>query len=178
MIAPAEGELAAAARRLGDVLRARGWRLATAESSTGGLIGHVITLVPGSSDYYPGGVISYSNRAKEAELEVPADLIKERGAVSAEVAEAMAEGVRRRFGTEAGLAVTGIAGPEGGSPEKPVGTHWIAVSVRRRPTRVEQAHFGHDREGNKTAAALLALELALAEVLAPSPVEAAEPEDT
>jgi PncC family amidohydrolase len=172
MIAPAEDELAAAARRVGDVLRARGWRLATAESSTGGLIGHAITLVPGSSDYYPGGVISYSNRAKEAELDVPAGLIKEHGAVSAEVAEAMAEGVRARFGTEVGLSVTGIAGPEGGSPEKPVGTHWIAVSVRGRPTRVEHGHFGHDREGNKTAAALLALELALTEVLAATPVEA------
>jgi PncC family amidohydrolase len=168
-------ELAAAARRLGDVLRSRGWRLATAESSTGGLIGHAITLVPGSSDYFPGGVISYSNRAKEIELEVPAGLIKKHGAVSGEVAEAMAEGVRRRFGTEAGLSVTGIAGPDGGSPEKPVGTHWIGVSVSDRPTRVEHAHFGHDREGNKSAAALLALELALAEVLAATPVEAAEP---
>ncbi|HEX9633946.1 MAG TPA: CinA family protein [Candidatus Limnocylindria bacterium] len=175
MIAPAEDELAAAARRLGDVLRARGWGLATAESSTGGLIGHAITQVPGSSDYYPGGVISYSNRAKELELGVPADLIKEHGAVSAEVAEAMAEGVRRGFGTEVGLAVTGIAGPDGGSPGKPVGTHWIAVSARGRPTRVEHGHFGHDREGNKAAAALLALELALAEVLAASVVEPAGP---
>ena len=167
-----DGELAAAARRLGDVLRTRGWRLATAESSTGGLIGHAITLIPGSSDYFPGGVISYSNRAKEAELDVPAGLIEEHGAVSGEVADAMAVGVRRRFGTEAGLAVTGIAGPDGGSPEKPVGTHWIAVSVNGRPTRVEHAHFGHDREGNKTAAALLALELALSEVIVAMPVEA------
>jgi PncC family amidohydrolase len=176
MITPtAEVELAAAARRLGDVLRSRGWRLATAESSTGGLIGHAITQVPGSSDYYPGGVISYSNRAKEKELDVPATLIKEHGAVSAEVAGAMADGVRRRFGAEAGLAVTGIAGPDGGSPEKPVGTHWIAISVPGRPTRVEQGHFGHDREGNKLAAALLALELALAEVLAASPDEPQDP---
>jgi len=172
MIPPAEDELAGAARRLGDVLRARGWRLATAESSTGGLIGHAITSVPGSSDYYPGGVISYSNQAKEAELDVPAGLITEHGAVSSEVAEAMAEGVRRRFGTEVGLAVTGIAGPDGGSPEKPVGTHWIAVSAHSRSTRVEHGHFGHDRGGNKTAAALLALELALTEVLAATPVEA------
>jgi len=171
MITPSDEELAAAARRLGDVLRARGWRLATAESSTGGLIGHAITMVPGSSDYYPGGVISYSNRAKEVELDVPAELITEHGAVSAQVAEAMADGVRRRFDTEIGIAVTGIAGPEGGSPEKPVGTHWIAISMGGRPTRVEHAHFGHDREGNRTAAALLALELALAEALAASPVE-------
>lgn len=171
MITPTEEKLAGAARRLGDVLRARSWRLATAESSTGGLIGHAITMVPGASDYYPGGVISYSNGAKEVELDVPTELLAEHGAVSAEVADAMADGVRRRFGTEVGLAVTGIAGPDGGSPEKPVGTHWIAVSVGGRPTRVEHGHFGLDRGGNKTAAALLALELALAEVLAAATVE-------
>jgi PncC family amidohydrolase len=171
MIPPGEEELAAVARGLGDALRERGWRLSTAESSTGGLIGHAITMVPGSSDYYPGGVISYSNRAKEVELSVPPELIAEHGAVSAEVAEAMAEGVRQRFGTQVGIAVTGIAGPEGGTPDKPVGTHWIAASVRGHPARVERHHFGHDREGNKTAAARVALELALAEVLAAAQVE-------
>jgi PncC family amidohydrolase len=171
MISPDEQELATVARQLGEALRARGWRLATAESSTGGLIGHAITLVPGSSDYYPGGVISYSNLAKQVELNVPAELIAEHGAVSGEVAQAMAEGVRQRFGTEIGLSVTGIAGPDGGTPEKPVGTHWIAVSVRGHPPRVEHRHFGHDREGNKTAAAGLALELALAEVVSAAPVE-------
>ncbi|HYM53118.1 MAG TPA: CinA family protein [Candidatus Dormibacteraeota bacterium] len=166
MIAPSDTELATAAGRLGEALRDRGWRLATAESSTGGLIGHAITTIPGSSDYYPGGVISYSNRAKEDELQVPAELIAAHGAVSAEVAAAMAEGVRRRFGAELGVSVTGIAGPDGGSDEKPVGTHWIGVALHGRAVRVEHRVFGHDRDGNKAAAAAFALELALAEVLA------------
>jgi nicotinamide-nucleotide amidase len=171
MIAPSESELATASRRLGEALRERGWRLATAESSTGGLIGHAITMIPGSSDYYPGGVISYSNRAKEDELEIPAGLIAGHGAVSAEVAAAMAEGVRRQFEAELGISVTGIAGPEGGTEAKPVGTHWIGVSLRGRPARVEHRVFAHDRAGNKAAAAALALELALAELLAATAVE-------
>jgi PncC family amidohydrolase len=122
---PSESELAEAARALGDALRRAGWRLATAESSTGGLIGHAITMIPGSSDYYPGGVISYSNRAKEVELGVPAALLDAHGAVSEEVAKAMAEGVRERFHTELGIAVTGVAGPDGGTPEKPVGLVFV-----------------------------------------------------
>ncbi|HEY7527316.1 MAG TPA: CinA family protein [Candidatus Limnocylindria bacterium] len=166
---PSELELAEAARGLGAALRRAGWRLATAESSTGGLIGHSITMIPGSSDYYPGGVISYSNRAKEVELGVPAALMDARGAVSEEVAMAMAEGVRERFHTELGIAVTGVAGPDGGSASKPVGTHWIGVALRGHPTRAEHRLFAHDRDGNKAAAALAALELGLAEVLAASP---------
>ena len=171
MIAPTETELATAARRLGEALRERGWRLATAESSTGGLIGHAVTMIPGSSDYYQGGVISYSDQAKEQELGVPAELIATHGAVSAEVAAAMADGVRRRFGAELGVSVTGIAGPDGGSDAKPVGTHWIGISLGGHPTRVEHRVFGHDREGNKAAAAALALELALGEVLTAASVE-------
>ena len=171
MAAPDEMELATAALRLGEALRAAGWRLATAESSTGGLIGHAITMIPGSSDYYPGGVISYSNLAKEVELHVPHELIVEHGAVSAEVAAAMAEGVRDRFHTEVGASVTGIAGPEGAVPGKPVGTHWIGVAVRGHPTRTEMRAFIHDREGNKAAAALVALELTRDEVVAAIGVE-------
>jgi PncC family amidohydrolase len=166
---PSEDELAGAARRLGDALRGAGWRIAIAESSTGGLIGHSITMIPGSSDYFPGGVISYSNRAKEVELGVPAELMVEHGAVSDQVATAMAEGVRQRFGTELGVSVTGVAGPEGGSEGKPVGTHWIGVALRGHPSRAEHRLFAHDREGNKAAAALTALELALAEVTAAAP---------
>ncbi|HET6818919.1 MAG TPA: CinA family protein [Candidatus Limnocylindria bacterium] len=166
---PSESELADVALRLGEALRAAGWRLATAESSTGGLIGHSITMIPGSSDYYPGGVISYSNRAKEVELGVPAAMLDAHGAVSEEVAMAMAEGVRERFHTELGIAVTGVAGPDGGSDAKPVGTHWIGVALRGHPSRAEHRLFAHDREGNKAAAALAALELGLAEVIAASP---------
>lgn len=169
MSGPAEEELVEAARRLGEALRAAGWRIATAESSTGGLIGHAITTIPGSSDYFPGGVISYSNRAKEVELAVPAELLATYGAVSAETAVAMAEGVRQRFGTELGVAVTGVAGPDGGSEAKPVGTHWIGVALRGHPAHAEHRNFPHDREGNKAAAALLALQLALAEVQAAAP---------
>jgi PncC family amidohydrolase len=169
MSGPSEGQLADAALRLGEALRAAGWRIATAESSTGGLIGHSITMIPGSSDYYPGGVISYSNQAKQVELGVPLQLLAEHGAVSAEVATAMADGVRQRFGTELGVSVTGVAGPEGGSEGKPVGTHWIGVALRGHPARAEHRLFPHDREGNKAAAALAALALALAEVSAAVP---------
>jgi PncC family amidohydrolase len=171
MSAPTEPQLADAALRLGEALRGAGWRIATAESSTGGLIGHSITMIPGSSDYYPGGVISYSNQAKQVELGVPQQLLAEHGAVSAEVAVAMADGVRQRFGTELGVSVTGVAGPEGGSEGKPVGTHWIGVALRGHPGHAEHRLFPHDREGNKVAAALAALELALAEVSAAVPSE-------
>src|SRR5205085_11590717 len=112
---PDDAELERLAGSLGELLRDRSWRLATAESSTGGLIGHAITMIPGASDYYVGGVIGYSNLAKERELGVPAALIAEHGAVSSEVAAAMAEAAWRKFGVEAGLSVTGIAGPDGGS---------------------------------------------------------------
>jgi PncC family amidohydrolase len=166
--APTEAELELAGARLGESLLAHGWKMATAESSTGGLIGHVITLVPGASRYYVGGVISYSNIAKEVELNVPHELLEEHGAVSAEVAQAMADGVRIRFGVELGVAVTGIAGPEGATPGKPVGTHYIAVSLRGHPERIERRVLGHDREGNKAAAAMLAIEFAADEVRAAS----------
>jgi nicotinamide-nucleotide amidase len=170
--APTEAELEVAGARLGDALRARGWKLATAESSTGGLIGHAITMVPGASNYYVGGVISYSDTAKQVELQVPAELIAGHGAVSEEVAASMAQGVRRRFNVELGVAVTGIAGPEGGRDGKPIGTHYVAVSLRGHAEQVEQRVFMHDREGNKASAAMLALEMALAVVQAATAAEA------
>src|SRR5690606_9336069 len=102
-------------------LRSRGWRLAVAESCTGGLVSHLLTNVPGSSDYLLESVVAYSNEAKERRLGVPADLIAAHGAVSEEVARAMAEGARRSAQADVGLAVTGIAGPGGGGGEKPVG---------------------------------------------------------
>jgi nicotinamide-nucleotide amidase len=164
MSAPTEAELARAAAALGDALRARDWRLATAESSTGGLIGHAITMNSGASDYYAGGVICYSNLAKEITLGVPHELIEAHGAVSEEVAAALAVGAAHRFETELGLSVTGVAGPEGGSERKPTGTHYIGVARRGHPARVEQHVFTHDRDGNRAAAALAALQLALDEV--------------
>ncbi len=161
---PTEAQLADAAARLGSELLTRGWHLATAESSTGGLIGQAITIAPGASRYYAGGVIAYSNQAKEVQLGVTRDLLLEHGAVSAEVAGAMAQGVADRFGVELGVAVTGIAGPDGGSGAKPVGTHQLAVVILGRLPRVEHRAYPHDRDGNRAAAALDALTLALDEV--------------
>ena len=163
---PDDAALEALARRLGELLRERQWRLATAESSTGGLIGHAITMIPGASDYYAGGAICYSNLAKEKELGVPAALIAEHGAVSAEVAAAMAEGAWRRFSVDVGVSVTGIAGPEGGTAEKPVGLHFIGVARIGHPPVVERHQFGFDRDGNRSAAAAQALELAIREASA------------
>jgi nicotinamide-nucleotide amidase len=113
---------------IGLRLAVSGFTLAVAESCTGGLIAERLTGVPGSSSYFMEGVVSYSNDAKVRLLGVPSDLIAEYGAVSAPVAEAMAEGVRERAGTDFGLSVTGIAGPGGGTEEKPVGLVYIALS--------------------------------------------------
>jgi PncC family amidohydrolase len=116
--------------RLGGLLREKGLRLAVAESCTGGLIASRITDVAGSSEYFDAGVVVYSNQAKQRLLSVPAESIEAHGAVSREVAEKMAEGVRTATGSDLGLAVTGIAGPTGGSPEKPVGTVYIGLATK------------------------------------------------
>jgi len=164
MTPPSEADLGRAGATLGEALRSKGWRLATAESSTGGLIGHAITMTPGASDYYAGGVICYSNLAKEVALGVPHALIEAHGAVSEEVAAALAAGAAHRFETEVGLSVTGIAGPDGGSERKPVGTHYVGVVRRGQPAMVEHHVFSHDRDGNRAAAAMAAIDLALREV--------------
>ena len=166
LTAPDTAALERLAADLGRVLRERGWHLATAESSTAGLIGHAITTIPGASDYYVGGVICYSNLAKERELEVDPSLIASVGAVSSEVAAAMAAGAWRRFGVEMALAVTGIAGPDGGTSTKPVGLHFIAAARAGHPPVVERHEFGFGRDGNRFAAAAAALELATREASA------------
>ena len=107
----------------------RGATVAVAESCSGGLLGSRFTAIPGSSAIFQGGVISYHNDSKTRDLGVHPDTIKRVGAVSEETARAMASGVRQRFGTTIGLAITGIAGPGGGTPEKPVGTVWVAVDL-------------------------------------------------
>lgn len=112
---------------VGRVLRETGATLAVAESCSGGLIGHRLTEVPGSSAYLLADIVAYSNAIKERVLGVPADVLAQHGAVSAETAEAMACGVRRLAGSTLGLATTGIAGPDGGTAEKPVGTVWVAL---------------------------------------------------
>lgn len=135
--------------------------MAAAESCTGGLFGHAVTEVPRASDHFLGGVVSYSNAVKTDLLGVPAELVGDVGAVSAEVAEAMTTGVLQRFGVaEVAVAITGIAGPDGGSPDKPVGLTYVAAARRDGPAIVERHVWPHDRSGNKAASVLAALELA------------------
>jgi nicotinamide-nucleotide amidase len=115
-------------QEIGVLLRQRGYRLAVAESCMGGLIASRVTSVAGSSDYFPGGVIAYSNEVKVAQLGVDAWVLKAKGAVSREVSRQMAEGIRRIFRANVGLSVTGIAGPGGVTPKKPVGLVYIGLA--------------------------------------------------
>lgn len=116
--------------RVGDALRSAGDTVATAESCTGGLVGSLLTDVPGSSDYFDRSVVTYSYDAKLTELAVPREFLDEEGAVSEPVARAMARGVRDTAGTDWGVSTTGIAGPGGGTEEKPVGTVFVGVARR------------------------------------------------
>lgn len=147
---------------LADALRDQGRRLATAESCTGGLIAGFCTERPGSSDWFEGGVVSYSNTAKRELLGVPADALASHGAVSEPVARAMAEGVLGRLGVDLAVAVTGIAGPGGGSARKPVGTVWIAFAQRLGSGIVQTSaachHFDGDRAQVRVATVVAALQ--------------------
>ena len=143
---------------VGSLLRDSRWTVAVAESCTGGLLTSRLTDVPGSSDYVDRGVVCYSNRAKVELLGVSESLMAEHGAVSEPVARAMAEGVRSRAGTTVGIGVTGIAGPGGGTPEKPVGTVAIAI-VAAGDARVRTFQFIGDREQVKYQAAQAALNM-------------------
>ncbi len=143
--------------RIGPLLLARGWWLAVAESCTGGLLGHRITNIPGSSAYFRGGVIAYANEVKMQVLGVPEEVLLQHGAVSEATVKAMAWGVQKRLDAQVALAISGIAGPTGGTPEKPVGTTWIGLAT---PEGVwARLHrFEGSREENKwqaTEAALL-----------------------
>ncbi len=137
---------------------AAGLRVATAESCTGGLVAHLLTEVAGASGYFRGGIVAYANEAKIRLCGVDPALIEAHGAVSAQVARAMAVGVRERLGADLGCAVTGIAGPEGGTPAKPVGLTYVAVADPRETT-VRRVLWTGDRHENKRASAELALEL-------------------
>lgn len=143
---------------VGRLLRARRLTLSLAESCTGGLLGHRITNAPGSSAYFERGVVAYSNRAKEELLGVPKELLLSHGAVSAPVAEAMARGIAEASGTDLGLSVTGIAGPEGGTAAKPVGTVFIGLAS---PDGVQSSRFlfAGSRESIKWQSTQLALDL-------------------
>jgi len=171
MIAPVEAEIR---RRLGDhvygadgevleavlgrMLREAGLTLGVAESCTGGLIGHRLTDIPGSSDSFVGSLVTYSNEAKTALLGVPEETIRQHGAVSAETARAMAEGVRKACRSDVGLSVTGIAGPTGGTPEKPVGLTYVGIAGAG-PTAVEEHRLRGGRGMVKERAAQAALYL-------------------
>lgn len=130
---------------LGNLLRARGATLAVAESCTGGLLGGRISEQPGCSAYFHGGIIAYDNTIKKRLLDVPESLINRFGAVSPAVARAMAAGVRQRFQTTYGLSVTGIAGPGGGTPNKPVGTVWLGFAADDGAKAVQPDLSGADR---------------------------------
>ncbi len=143
--------------------RQRGWHLATAESCTGGLVAAVLTATPGSSDVVERGFVTYSNAAKSELLGVPAETIAGHGAVSAQTTAAMARGVLAHAPADLAVAVTGIAGPGGGTPQKPVGLVYAAVARKEGGARVERRTFAGDRGDIRQAAAALALEMLLAE---------------
>ena len=156
--------------QLAQAMAARGWMLATAESCTGGLIAATCTDLAGSSAWFDRAVVSYSNEAKTGLLGVDARLIDRHGAVRGLVARAMAEGVRARASAAVAVAVTGVAGPGGGSPDKPVGTVWIAWSLRGGDTRAVRHHFGGDRAAVRwqTCEAALRGVLALSQLPGPA----------
>ncbi len=129
---------------IGDLLRERGWTLSIAESCTGGLVCDRITDVSGSSDYFMGGMVNYSNESKAKHLGIPLDYIKRYGAVSPQVARKMAQGVRKAFDTTFGLSTTGVAGPTGGTKRSPVGRVFIGVAKGKR-TWVKQEDFKGSR---------------------------------
>jgi PncC family amidohydrolase len=148
-----------AAHVLGRARQAR-LTIATAESCTGGLVGHLLTEVPGSSTTFSGGIIAYADAVKVACLGVSDSTLSSHGAVSAQVAVAMAEGARRALGVDLAVAVTGIAGPDGGSADKPVGLTYVAVADAEGHD-VQRFQWAGDRQANKLASAGAALDLAL-----------------
>ena len=148
---------------LSQAISGTGVMVATAESCTGGLVAEAITRVPGSSEYFAGGVVAYENRAKVRLLGVAETLLKAQGAVSSHVAEAMAEGVRDRLAADVAVSITGIAGPGGGTAEKPVGLVFVASSSPGR-TVASRHHFAGDRRAVRLAAAVAALRMLLTTV--------------
>jgi PncC family amidohydrolase len=148
------------AERLQELCLARGLTLSVAESCTGGLVASSITDVAGSSGYFVGGIVAYDDTVKARQLGVPAEVLRAHGAVSAQAARAMALGAREAFGTNIAVAVTGIAGPGGGSDSKPVGLTYVAV-VDEAGEVIRRYAWTGDRAANKEASAVAALELVL-----------------
>ncbi len=158
-------ELVAQASSLLDLCRAKGLRMATAESCTGGLVAALLTEVAGSSDVFERGFVTYSNAAKTEQIGVDAAMIVQHGAVSEPVARAMAEGALAHSAADLAVGITGIAGPSGGSAEKPVGLVHIAVAQRSQPTVHRRCEFGQQsraaiREQSATVALAMLAEIA------------------
>ena len=147
-------------KKVTTLLKKQKLTVATAESCTGGLIAHTLTNISGSSEYFDRGIISYSNTAKMELLDVPEDLLKKHGAVSEPVAKAMAQGVRTKSNVDIGIATTGIAGPTGGTKEKPVGLVYIVVSTSDK-TEVKKFQFLGDRLQNKESTCTAAFQMLL-----------------
>ena len=154
---------------LADALRARGWRLAAAESCTGGLIAAACTTLAGSSDWFERGFVTYSNAAKCEQLGVDAALIATHGAVSGEVAGAMAAGALAHSPADIAVAVTGIAGPGGAVPGKPVGTVWLALMQRGGAVQAERLQLAGDRASVRAQTVVIALQRMLAAALGARP---------
>jgi nicotinamide-nucleotide amidase len=154
---PDDTELTRLAHEVGTALKKQGVMLATAESCTGGWVAQMVTSVAGSSEWFERGFVSYTNLAKRELLEVKAATIARQGAVSEAVARAMAEGALGKSHAQVTLAVTGIAGPSGGTPEKPVGTVWFAWAGKRRETESRRESFDGDREAVRRQAVAVAL---------------------
>jgi nicotinamide-nucleotide amidase len=154
------GEESGTERELAALMTLRGKSLSVAESCTGGEIAHLLTLLPGASAYFKGGVVAYSNEAKANVLGVDREIIALHGAVSRQVVTRMAEGVRRLLGTDYAVATSGIAGPDGATPDKPVGTVWIAVATPVTTT-ARLFHLSPTRERNIARAAMKAIEMLL-----------------
>jgi len=146
--------------RIHELCVLRSWNMAVAESCTAGLLGARLTSVPGSSVYFLGGIIAYSNDLKKCLLHVPAGLMDSQGAVSEAVAEAMAQGVIAATGSHCGISVTGVAGPDGGTLEKPVGTVWVGIALPSGTTS-RLFTFSGDRAAVREQAAQAAMELFL-----------------
>lgn len=143
---------------VGNLLKEKGKTVSLAESCTGGYVSHLITEVPGSSAYYEGTIVCYSYDIKENELNVPHEILIERGAVSEEIVNILSEEVKKKYKTDYAIAISGIAGPDGGTPDKPVGTVWIAVRNNKKVV-AKKFIFGKDRKRNIKQSALTALNM-------------------